>query len=76
MMNVKYALCGIALAALSTSAFAAGEFYVVQDAATKKCSIVEQKPTLSTMTVVGTTVYKTQADAAAGMKVEKVCTVQ
>jgi hypothetical protein len=34
-MNMKYALCGIALAALVTPALAAGPFYVVQNIATK-----------------------------------------
>jgi hypothetical protein len=72
-MNVKYALCGVALAALVTPALAANEFYVVQDTATKKCSIVEQKPTVATITLVGTTVYKTQAAAEIGMKAEKLC---
>ena len=55
------------------SALAANEFYVVQDTVTKKCSIVELKPTLATMTLVGKTVYKTQAEAESGMKAEKVC---
>jgi hypothetical protein len=72
-MNVKYALCGVALAALVTPALAANEFYVVQDTASKKCSVVEQRPTVATMTLVGTTVYKTQAEAETGMKAEKIC---
>jgi len=72
-MNMKYALCGVALAALVTPALAANEFYVVQDTVTKKCSIVELKPTVATMTLVGKTVYKTQAEAESGMKAEKVC---
>jgi len=45
----------------------------VQDSTTKKCSIVEQKPTMATTTLVGTTVYKTQAEAEIGMKADKVC---
>ena len=72
-MNVKYALCGVALAALVTPALAANEFYVVQDTASKKCSVVEQRPTVATVTLVGTTVYKTQAEAETGMKAEKIC---
>ena len=72
-MNMKYALCGVALAALVTPALAANEFYVVQDTVTKKCSIVELKPTVATMTPVGKTVYKTQAEAEIAMKAEKVC---
>jgi hypothetical protein len=73
MMNMKYALCGIALAAMVTPAIAANEFHVVQDAGSKKCSIVEQKPTAATMTLVSTSVYKTQAEAEAGLKTIKAC---
>jgi hypothetical protein len=62
-MNMKYALCGVALAALVSPALAANEFYVLQDTTTKKCSIVEQKPTVATMTLVGKSVHKTQAEA-------------
>jgi hypothetical protein len=48
----------------------AEEFYVVQDTATKKCTIVDKKPTMATES----TVYKTRAEAEAGMKTVKVCT--
>ena len=72
-MNMKYALCGVAFAALVTPALAANEFYVVQDTATQKCSVVEQKPTAATLKLVGTTAYKTQAEAESGMKDAKVC---
>ena len=72
-MNMKYALSGIAFAALVTPALAANEFHVVQDAASKKCTIVEQKPTAANMTVVSTAVYKTQAEAEAGLKTIKAC---
>ena len=63
------------LVALATPALAQ-EFYVVQDTATKKCTIVDKKPTVTTMTVVspGGTVYKTRAEAETGMKTIKVCT--
>jgi hypothetical protein len=54
----------------------AQEFYVVQDTATKKCTIVDKKPTVTTMTVVspGGTVYKSRTEAETGMKTIKVCT--
>lgn len=71
-MMMKYALCGIALAALVTPALAANEFYVVQNTTTKACSIVEQKPTVATMTVVGAA-YDTQVKAEAAMKANKIC---
>jgi hypothetical protein len=55
-------------------ALAATEYYVVQDAKTKKCTIVEKKPTTTTETVLGDTVYKTRAEAEGAMKTVKVCT--
>ena len=56
--------------------FAADEVYVVQDVKTKKCTIVDKKPTVTTQTVVtpSGTVYKSRAEAEAGMKTVKVCT--
>jgi len=69
---MKYALCGVALVALMTPALAAGKFYVVRDTATKECSIAEQKPTVATMKVVGTS-YSSQAKAEKAMKVAKIC---
>ena len=56
------------VAALAAPAFGQTvEFYVVQDTATKKCTIVDKKPTVSTMTVVSPsgTVYKTRTEAEA-----------
>jgi hypothetical protein len=71
-MKIKYAICGILLAAFVTPALAANKFYVVRDAATKECSIVEEKPTESTMKVVGMA-HKTQAKAEKAMNVAKNC---
>jgi hypothetical protein len=71
-MMMKFALCGIALAAIATPALAADEFFVVQDSATKGCSIVAQKPTLATIKVVGMA-YDTKVKAEAAMKAEKLC---
>jgi hypothetical protein len=52
------------------------EFYVVQDVKTKKCTIVDRKPTTSTeITVLGDgAVFKTRTEAETGMKGYKVCT--
>ena len=53
----------------------AAEFYVVQDTATKKCTIVDKKPTVTTSVVVGDgKVYTTRTEAETGMKSVKVCT--
>jgi hypothetical protein len=52
----------------------AAEFYVVQDSATKKCTIVDKKPTATTSVVVGDgKVFKTRTEAETGMKTIKVC---
>jgi hypothetical protein len=76
-MRTKITAASALLAiSLSAPAFAQAEFYIVQDTSTKKCTIVDKKPTVSTMTVVGPagTVYKTRAEAETGMKTVKVCT--
>jgi hypothetical protein len=52
------------------------EFYVVQDVKTKKCTVVDKKPTTTTsVTVLGDgAVFKTRSEADTGMKKIKVCT--
>jgi hypothetical protein len=52
----------------------AAEFWVVQDSGTKKCTIVEQKPTTSTTVVIGNSAFKTRTEAESSMKTTKVCT--
>jgi len=52
----------------------AAEFYVVRDATTKKCTVVETKPTSTTTVVVDNGIYKTKTEAETGMKTTKVCT--
>ena len=61
------ATSAIAQTAVST------EFYVVRDEATKKCTIVDKKPTTTT-TIVDNGVFKTRTEAETGMKTMKVCT--
>lgn len=75
-MTLKTLATAALLAAFVAPAFAADEFYVVQDVKTKKCTIVDKKPVDTSMTVVspGGTVYKTRAEAETGMKTVKVCT--
>jgi hypothetical protein len=71
----KLLLSGAIVAFTVTSAFAqaATEFYVVRDASTKKCTIVDKKPTTTT-TVVDNGVFKTRTEAETSMKTMKVCT--
>ncbi|RZN11391.1 hypothetical protein CWO91_08940 [Bradyrhizobium genosp. SA-3] len=75
-MTLRIASAALMVAALSLPAFAADEFYVVQDVKTKKCTIVDKKPTDTSMTVVSPsgTIYKTRAEAETGMKTVKICT--
>jgi hypothetical protein len=52
----------------------AAEFYVVRDATTKKCTVVDTKPTTTTTTIVDNGTFKTKTEAETGMKTMKVCT--
>ena len=75
-MKIKTLIATSLLVAFVTPAIAADEYYVVQDAKTKKCTIVDKKPVDTTTTVVSPsgTVYKTRSEAETGMKSVKVCT--
>jgi hypothetical protein len=64
-----------AASAVAETAFAA-EFYVVRDATTKKCTVVDTKPTTTTTTIVDNGTFKTKTEAETGMKTMKVCTSQ
>lgn len=70
-MKMKLIIAAALVAAFAVPAFAAGEFYLVQNTATKNCSIVEVKPEISTMKVLG--VHNTQSEAEAAMKADKSC---
>ena len=71
----KIAVAAILAGALAMPAFAqTTEFYVVQDKDTKKCTIVDKKPTTTTTTVVDNGVFKTRTEAESSMKTMKVCT--
>ena len=71
-MNMKLIAAAALAVSFAVPAFAANEFYLVQETATKKCSIVEAKPTIGTMTVVGL-VHKTKLEAETAMKADKSC---
>lgn len=70
-MKARILLAGALVTAFTGTAMA--DFYVVENPTTHKCSVVSQKPTTTTETVVGNTVYKTQSEAETGMKTIKVC---
>ena len=71
----RLVLAGALAAAIAGTAYAqATEYYVVQDTATKKCTIVDKKPTTTTtVTQVGPVAFKTRTEAESGMKTIKVC---
>lgn len=60
----KVALAALAAAVCSAGAFAA-EYYVVQEKATKKCKVVETRPsaTETTWVQVGPMAFKTREEA-------------
>ena len=74
-MKTKLLFAAAITACLVAPAFAADEFYVVQDTTTKKCTIVDKKPIATNMTVVSPsgTIYKSRTEAETGMKTIKVC---
>ncbi|PSO22099.1 hypothetical protein [Bradyrhizobium sp. MOS003] len=69
-----FAAAGLVLASVAP-ALAANEFYIAQDMKTKKCTILDKKPTDTSMIVVSRsgTIYKTRAEAETGMETVKVC---
>jgi hypothetical protein len=73
---MRHTLISLALAVAFTGAAVAqtAEFYIVQDTATKKCTIVDKRPTTTTTVVVGDGIFKTRAEAETSMKTVKVCT--
>jgi len=71
-MKMKRITVATLVVAFAMPAFAASQFWVVQNTATKNCSIVEAKPTNSTMKVLGEA-YSTQAQAQTAMKADKNC---
>ena len=74
-MKTKLITAGLLVAAFTMPAFADESFYVVRDATTKKCTVVNEKPTTTTTTVTSDgTVYKTKTEAENAVKTTKICT--
>ena len=72
-MRMRLLIAAAGLVAFVTPSLAA-QYYIVQDTTTKRCSIVEQRPTTTTMTIVGPgTAYTTRTEAETGMKTVKAC---
>jgi hypothetical protein len=72
----RFAIAAALASAIAVPAYAQStvtEYYVVQDTSTKKCTIVDKKPTTTTMVQVGPVAFKSRSEAEAGMKTVKVC---
>ncbi|HLN99628.1 MAG TPA: hypothetical protein VK208_14300, partial [Pyrinomonadaceae bacterium] len=65
-MFAKLALACATLGLLMSTASA--DYYIVQEKATKKCKVVETKPTDTTWIQVGPASFKTQSDAQKQIK--------
>lgn len=71
----RFAMAAALATALVVPAFAQAvtEYYVVQDTSTKRCTIVDKKPTTTTMVQIGPMAFKTRTEAESGLKTIKVC---
>ena len=72
----RYAVAAALVAVFAVPSLAqtvTSEYYVVQDTTTKKCTIVDAKPTTTTMLQVGPAGFKSRTEAETGMKTVKVC---
>ena len=71
-MRSRMLVVAAGLAAFATPALA--DFYIVQDSGTKRCSIVEQRPTTQTSVIVGDgKVYTSRTEAEGALRTVKVC---
>lgn len=70
---MKRAIAAAVALAFTTPAFA--DYYIVQDSGSRKCTITESRPTVTTQKIVGPdgTIYKTREEASTAMKTVKVC---
>jgi hypothetical protein len=65
-MLKKIALATAAIGLLMSTASA--DYYIVQEKATKKCKVVETRPTDTTWIQIGPAAFKTQSDAEKQVK--------
>ena len=72
VMRSRMLVVAAGVAAFATPALA--DFYIVQDSGTKRCSIVEQRPTTQTSVIVGDgKVYTSRTEAEGALRTVKVC---
>jgi hypothetical protein len=65
-MLKKVMLAGLMLGVFTATASA--DYYIVQEKATKKCKVVETKPTETTWVQIGPAAFKTQNEAETQIK--------
>jgi hypothetical protein len=71
-MKLKLAVAALALV-IATPTFAA-EYYVIQSAGSKKCSVASKKPASDKMTLVGHgAAYKTKKEARTALRAADAC---
>src|SRR5262249_47837330 len=71
-MKLKLAVAALALV-IATPTFAA-EYYIIQSASNKKCTVASKKPTSDKATLVGDgTAYKTKKEARTALKAADAC---
>lgn len=82
-MTLKIALAGLLVAGFALPAVAqvttsSTSYYVVQNVQTKKCQVMDVRPTATETTVIGGdgVVYKTRTEAESAMGTATVCTTQ
>jgi hypothetical protein len=68
---MKYALGAMLTVALITPALSQ-QFYIVQNPSTKQCTVVEEKPTDTSVTVMGNRVFTSRSEAQSAIRT--VCT--
>jgi hypothetical protein len=69
----KYILTAALVAGFAMPAMAASEYYVAQSAKDKKCEVTSKKPDGKKLIEIGTSTYKTKADATKAMKAAPEC---
>ena len=70
----EFLLSAAAVAIMAGAAYAQTGFYVVQDTSTKKCTVVDKRPSTATTVVVDDgKMFKSRTAAETGMKTMKVC---
>jgi hypothetical protein len=72
-MYRKYLVTAALVVSFAAPAFAATEYYVAQNAKTKKCEVTTKKPDGKTWIEIGTSSYKTKADATKAEKAAAEC---